>query len=161
LNIFNLFPTALGLYDLDRDFTEKEMKFIKGQETRSNMGNTTSVDNNLLDRKELKDLRKFVDDALAEYFKAVYAPKLKTKLRITQSGATTPNRVSSITNTPTPIRLSLAFCTHRPIKRQTRFTSTKTDGNNSRPRPRNLILTTRTLGGWKPTRVGCLYSHPT
>jgi uncharacterized protein (TIGR02466 family) len=85
LNIFNLFPTALGLYDLDRDFTEKEMKFIKGQETRSNMGNTTSVDNNLLDRKELKDLRKFVDDALAEYFKAVYAPKLKTKLRITQS----------------------------------------------------------------------------
>ena len=83
--VHNLFPTALGLYELGRDFTEKEMKFIKSQETRSNMGNVTSVDNNLLDRKELKDLRKFVDDALAEYFKAVYAPKHKTKLRITQS----------------------------------------------------------------------------
>jgi uncharacterized protein (TIGR02466 family) len=85
LEIHNLFPTALGLYELGRDFTKEEIEFIKGQEARSNMGNTTSVDNNLLDRNELKDLRKFVEDALDEYFKAVYAPKLDTKLRITQS----------------------------------------------------------------------------
>ena len=85
MNIFNLFPTALGLYDLDRDFTEKEMKFIKGQETRGNMGNTTSVNNNILESKELKDVRKFVEDSVTEYFKAVYAPKQDTKLRITQS----------------------------------------------------------------------------
>lgn len=85
MNIFNLFPTALGLYELGRNFTEDEMKFIKGQETRSNMGNTTSVDNNLLDRDELKDVRSFVENAVAEYFKTVHAPKQDTKLRITQS----------------------------------------------------------------------------
>lgn len=85
MNIFNLFPTALGLYELGRDFTEKEIKFIKEQETRSNMGNTTSTDNNILDRKELKNVRKFVEDAVSEYFKSVYAPKQDTKLRITQS----------------------------------------------------------------------------
>lgn len=85
MNIFNLFPTALGLYEIGRDFTEKEMKFIKGQETRGNMGNTTSVNNNILDSKELKDVRKFVENSVTEYFKAVYAPKQNTKLRITQS----------------------------------------------------------------------------
>ena len=85
MQIHNLFPTALGLYELGRDFTEDEMKFIKGQETRSNMGNTTSVDNNLLDRDELKDVRSFVENAVAEYFKTVHAPMQDTKLRITQS----------------------------------------------------------------------------
>jgi uncharacterized protein (TIGR02466 family) len=85
MQIHNLFPIALGLYELSRDFTENEMKFIKNQETRNNMGNTTSVDNNLLDREELKDVRSFVEDAVAEYFKTVYAPKQDTKLCITQS----------------------------------------------------------------------------
>jgi uncharacterized protein (TIGR02466 family) len=85
LNIFNLFPTALGLYELGRDFTEEEMKFIKGLETHNNMGNTTSNDTDVLGRDELKDVRSFVENAIAEYFKAVHAPKQDTKLRITQS----------------------------------------------------------------------------
>jgi len=85
LNIFNLFPTALGLYDLDRDFTQDEIKFIKGQETRGNAGNTVSVNNNILDCDELESLRQFVENSVAEYFKTVYAPKQDTKLRITQS----------------------------------------------------------------------------
>jgi hypothetical protein len=161
LNIFNLFPTALGLYEIGRDFTEKEMKFIKGQETRGNMGNTTSVNNNILESKELKDVRKFVEDSVTEYFKAVYAPKQTPSYALHKAGATTPIRVSFITNTLTLIRTSLAFCTHRPIKTPTRFTSTKTAGNSLKHRPKNGTLTTRILGGWKPTRAECLYSHRT
>jgi hypothetical protein len=30
--IHNLFPTPVGIYKLDRDLTEKELGFIKGQE---------------------------------------------------------------------------------------------------------------------------------
>lgn len=85
MQIVSLFPTALGVYELGRDFTKEEINFIKNQETRSNMGNTTSVDNNILERDELKEIRLFVENAVAEYFTTVYAPKNKTSLRITQS----------------------------------------------------------------------------
>lgn len=85
MQIVSLFPTALGVYELGRDFTKEEIDFIKNQETRGNMGNTTSVDNNILDRIELKDLRKFVQDSVDAYFKTVYAPKNETGLRLTQS----------------------------------------------------------------------------
>jgi hypothetical protein len=40
--IHNLFPTPVAIYKLERDLTAKELSFIKGQETRPNMGNTTS-----------------------------------------------------------------------------------------------------------------------
>lgn len=85
MNVFNLFPTALGLYELGRDFTEDEIEFIKNQPTRNNMGNTTSIDNNMLDNAKLKDLRDFVQGCINTYFREVYAPTQDTKLRITQS----------------------------------------------------------------------------
>jgi hypothetical protein len=40
--IHNLFPTPVAIYKLERDLTAKELSFIKGQETRPNMGNKTS-----------------------------------------------------------------------------------------------------------------------
>lgn len=85
MSLFNLFPTALGLYELGRDFTEDEIEFIKNQPTRNNMGNTTSIDNNMLDNAKLKDLRDFVQGCIDTYFREVHAPTQDTKLRITQS----------------------------------------------------------------------------
>ena len=35
--IHSLFPQPVGVYKLDRDLTDKEIGFIKGQETRPNM----------------------------------------------------------------------------------------------------------------------------
>ena len=83
--IHNLFPTPVGIYKLDRDLTEEELDFIKGQETRPNQGNTTSVDNFILGRTELTNLRDFLETKVAEYFATVYNPKHKVNLRITQS----------------------------------------------------------------------------
>lgn len=85
MSIISLFPKAVGSYSLGRDLTEAEIKFIKDQPTRSNMGNTTSVDNYILEAKKLKDINKFLEEKLDEYFQAVYAPKKEVKLRITQS----------------------------------------------------------------------------
>lgn len=86
MEIQSLFPVALGMFELGRDFTSEEIKFIKNQETHDNMGNnTTSVNKNILDHVELQNIRYFVENAIAEYFKKVYAPKQDTKLRITQS----------------------------------------------------------------------------
>jgi len=85
MNVLSLFPKAVGSFQLGRDLTEAEIKFIKEQPTRSNMGNTTSVDNYILEAKKLKDITKFIETSLNEYFQTVYAPKGDVKLRITQS----------------------------------------------------------------------------
>ena len=87
MNIYNVFPTAVGKFSLGRDFTEKELKYIKDLETRPNQGNTTSKDNNLFDRKEMKDLAKFCQESVASYLKEIYAPKHDVTLRFTQSWA--------------------------------------------------------------------------
>lgn len=91
MNIYNVFPTAVGKFSLGRDFTEKELKYIKELETRPNQGNVTSKDNNLFDRKELKDLAKFCQESVASYLKEIYAPKNDVTLRFTQSWANYTN----------------------------------------------------------------------
>lgn len=83
--IHNLFPTPIGRYELGRDLTAKEFLFLKNQETRSNMGNTTSKDNTILKNKELTKLRDFLETSISEYLKTVYNPKHQVNLKITQS----------------------------------------------------------------------------
>jgi hypothetical protein len=83
--IHNLFPQPIGLYKLDRDLTEKEIIFIKDQETRPNMGNTTSINNTILRHKAMTKLRDFIETKVAEYFKTVHNPKHNVSLRVTQS----------------------------------------------------------------------------
>lgn len=85
--VHNLFPTAVGSFNLDREFTKKELDFINKLETRPNTGNVTSRDNTLFDRKELKSVAEFARAALAEYLAGVYAPKNKVELQFTQSWA--------------------------------------------------------------------------
>ena len=83
--IHNLFPTPVGRYELGRDLTAKELSFLKKQETRNNMGNTTSIDNTILKAKELTQLRDFIETKVSDYFATVYSPKHKVNLKITQS----------------------------------------------------------------------------
>ena len=90
--INNLFPTAVGFYELDKPVTEKELQFIKDLETRANDGNTTSVDNYLLKSKEMKRIAAFIDKSVQDYFQEVYAPKHKVKPYVTQSWANYTNK---------------------------------------------------------------------
>ena len=83
--LHNLFPQPVGIYKLDRDLTEKELSFVKNQETRPNMGNKTSVDNTILRHKEMTNLRDFIETSVSDYFTTVHNPKHKVNLRITQS----------------------------------------------------------------------------
>lgn len=85
MNIHNLFPIPVGFFDLGRDLTEAELAFIEGQETRSNTGNRTSINNNILETAELADLKQFMNESLQAYFKATTNPKHNADLRMTQS----------------------------------------------------------------------------
>lgn len=81
----NLFPTPVARFELGRDLSGVEREHLFNLETRSNQGNTTSVDNNVLNKPELHSLTEFLNGSLQEYFNAVYAPKTDAELRITQS----------------------------------------------------------------------------
>ena len=83
--IHSLFPTPVGMYKLERDLTEKELNFIKGQETRPNMGNVTSTDNTVLRNRSMTKLRDFIESSVSEYFKTIHNPKHQVSLRVTQS----------------------------------------------------------------------------
>ena len=83
--IHNLFPTPVAIYKLDRELTEKELSFIKGQETRANQGNVTSTDNTVLRNRSMTKLRDFIESSVSEYFKIVHSPKHDVSLRVTQS----------------------------------------------------------------------------
>jgi uncharacterized protein (TIGR02466 family) len=85
MNTFNLFPTAIGLSKLDRDITQQELDFIVGQKQKSNEGNTTSENRMLLKSVELTEIREFIEDAMLDYFKSVFAPKNDVTPYITQS----------------------------------------------------------------------------
>ena len=85
--IHNLFPTAVGIYKLDRDLTDKEIDFIKGQDTRPNMGNITSTDNTILRNKPLIKIRDFIETSIADYFKTIHNPKHDVSLKITQASS--------------------------------------------------------------------------
>ena len=81
----HLFPQPVGIYQLNRDLTAKELSFIQNQETRSNISNKTSVDNTLLRNKEMTRLRDFIETSVADYLRQTYNPKHKINLSITQS----------------------------------------------------------------------------
>jgi len=83
--IHSLFPTPVAIYKLDRELTEKELSFIKSQETRANTGNVTSTDNTILRNYSMTKLRDFIESNVSEYFKSIYSPKHDVSLRVTQS----------------------------------------------------------------------------
>ena len=84
MNTLSLFPTAVSCFEYN-DLSKKEIEFIKKQDTRSNTGNTTSVDNNILENKQLKKLKQFIENSVNQYFELIYQPKNKVVPYITQS----------------------------------------------------------------------------
>src|SRR6056300_1590836 len=86
--IANLFPTPIYINNLDRPFTKQELKFVENQKnhTTKNEGNVSSIDNYIINRKELKNIKKIIDIACEDYLQKIICPKEKNlKLYITQS----------------------------------------------------------------------------
>lgn len=85
MNMHHLFPIPIGMFDLGRMLTEDEMAFVRGQQTRPNTGNMTSINNTVLRDSVMTPLRGWIEDCVAEYFKATVNPKHNVHLRVTQS----------------------------------------------------------------------------
>jgi|TARA_A100001391_G_scaffold62943_1_gene39206 uncharacterized protein (TIGR02466 family) len=85
--IQNLFPTPVYMTNMDRPFTKQELNFVENEKkhTTKNDGNTSSIDNYILNRKELKNIKKIIDNACEDYLQKIICPKQNLKLYVTQS----------------------------------------------------------------------------
>lgn len=85
MDIVGLFPTPVGRFKFSRELTKKEYDFMAKQDKLPNEGNTTSKDRKILDQKQFKELREFIQSSVDTFFDEVRKPEFDVKLRITQS----------------------------------------------------------------------------
>ena len=85
--LFELFPTPVMSFSLGRDFTKKEMDFVKSYEgnLHKNMFNWMTEDNDIMIYDPMSNLRAFVTDRMNEYFRYVYKPATECSIYMTQS----------------------------------------------------------------------------
>ena len=85
--INSIFPTPIYTTKMDRGFTKQELQFVKEQKKHcsKNTGNINTKDNYILNRKEFKNIKKFLDKHCKDYLDTVICPKDKIELYITQS----------------------------------------------------------------------------
>ena len=85
--IHSLFPIPIYTTKIDRGFTKQELQFVNEQKKHcsKNDGNINTKDNYILNRKEFKNVKKFLDKQCKEYLDTVICPKNNLELYITQS----------------------------------------------------------------------------
>ena len=85
--IHSIFPTPIYTTKIDRGFTKQELQFVKQQKKHctNNTGNINTKDNYILNRKEFKNIKKFIDTSCKDYLDKIICPKRDLKLYVTQS----------------------------------------------------------------------------
>ena len=82
----NLFPTTVGMFDLERELTIEELNFINGLEKEKNAGNFISKDRYILRDRSLKSLNDFFSESISKYFSSTVNPQDENvSIEITQS----------------------------------------------------------------------------
>lgn len=87
MEALSLFPSAVGMFNLNRPLTEKETNFIFDLPRMKNSHNTISVEKFILDFPEMSSLKDFFCRSINEYLTTVVCPKNIIQLPITQSWA--------------------------------------------------------------------------
>jgi uncharacterized protein (TIGR02466 family) len=85
--IQSIFPTPIYTTKMDRGFTKQELQFVEEQKKHctNNQGNINTKDNYILNRKEFKNIKKFLDKHCKNYLDTVICPKNNIEIYITQS----------------------------------------------------------------------------
>ena len=87
MQIFMLFPTAVGQFQMPRPFTANEISVIEEflTQLRPNVSNEVTIDTYVLDHPDLFDIKNFVQQQCDIYIKNIYQPKDSVTLNVTQS----------------------------------------------------------------------------
>lgn len=87
IEIYPIFPTALGISFLKRDLTSEERSEInlELEKTHSNIGNVVSNNSYILEKESFKNLKCFLEDCVTDYFSTIIGCKNSIQPYITQS----------------------------------------------------------------------------
>ena len=85
--ILGIFPTPVIKSELDRPLTKKEIAAFDSfaTETRQNQGNLISINTQVLEHVDLKDLKVFIQHHINFFVERIIIPKTNVELYITQS----------------------------------------------------------------------------
>ena len=85
--IHSLFPLPIYMSNIERQFTKKELNFVYSQEKKcvKNEGNINTADNYILNNKEFKNIKQFLEKSCQDYLDKIISPEKNIKLYITQS----------------------------------------------------------------------------
>ena len=85
--MFELFPTPVIKFSIGRDFTVRELLFVKSFEDKlyRNMHNWMTEDNSILDHEPMSDLKEVVTKRFNQYLRHIYNPSTNVECYITQS----------------------------------------------------------------------------
>ena len=85
--INSIFPTPIYVTKMERGFTKQELNFVNEQKRHcnKNKGNINTKDSYILNRKEFKNLKKFLDKCIKDYLNKIICPSKNIELYITQS----------------------------------------------------------------------------
>ncbi len=85
--IHSIFPTPIYTTKINRGFTKQELNFVEQQKKHcsNNQGNINTKDNYILNRKEFKNIKKFLDKHCKDYLDTIICPKNNIEIYITQS----------------------------------------------------------------------------
>ena len=85
--IHGIFPIPIYTTKIDRGFTKQELQFVKEQKKHcsNNEGNINTKDHYILNRKQFKNIKKFLDNHCKNYLDKIICPKNNLELYITQS----------------------------------------------------------------------------
>jgi len=83
----SIFPTPIYTTKIDRGFTKQELQFVKEQKKHctNNQGNINTKDNYILNRKQFKNIKKFLDKHCKNFLDTIICPKNNIEIYITQS----------------------------------------------------------------------------
>ena len=82
-----LFPTPVYINNIDRNFTEQELQFVNEQKNNcvKNEGNIHTADSYILDKKQFKNIKIFLENCCKDYLEKIICPENNIELCITQS----------------------------------------------------------------------------
>tara|TARA_Y100001937_G_scaffold96379_1_gene131025 strand:- start:59 stop:682 length:624 start_codon:yes stop_codon:yes gene_type:complete len=85
--IHSLFPTPIYTTKMDRGFTKQELNFVEKQKKHctNNEGNINTKDNYILNRKEFKNIKIFLEKCCKDYLNRIICPKNNIEIYVTQS----------------------------------------------------------------------------
>ena len=74
MNIVDIFPTPVGVFNLEKNLNTEQLNFINEQriKTKKSFGNNISLDNYILDNNVLSSLKQNIEFKIKEYFQYIY-----------------------------------------------------------------------------------------